>query len=139
MARNRLDRYFWEAQAHANELLDLMDVGVRDALLEPVSENWTEILRLIYDAPEPALIFLGETPSQRERRMKRMSEEDFRLLWVQARFLALEATNALETAAKIDALPLKGCRDAVRKIAQVTFRLPVSPDARQTLHLRLDE
>ena len=132
-----LDRYIWEAQAHANELLELYSLDDREQLLRQLQGDWPSLLPSLLTPPKEAFVFLGEGPTQQERRLAKLSERDQLLLWVQARFLALRSASALQTAKHV--LPGSNWtyRRAVRHFAEVVSQAPALPSPQDVALLRL--
>ena len=134
-----LDRYLWEAQAHANELLDLYGELQREAYEDRVHQMWNDILPHLLDPPKTAYVFLGEGPTPRERRLAAMPPGEGFLLWLQARHLALQATIAIELARDVAGVKGMSYRKAVRHAAQAASRFPAPPTPEALLWLRLPD
>lgn len=138
MATDRLDRYMWEAEAHANELLELFDLETRESHLPWAEEHWSQILQLVFSRPQEALIFLGEGPTARDRRLAKLEAGHDMVLWVQARFLALEAANVLRAAECAATIPQRSSyRKAVRHVAQASLSLRGQANAEEVMLLEL--
>lgn len=123
-----LDRYIWEAEAHANELLEIYDEHARHEIAEAFDEEW-ETFGASVLTPDPprlrqALVFLGEGPTARDRRLRKLDPFPARLLWVQTRVLALRSATALRQAARVADVRGKGYRQAVRHVATAISPAP---------------
>lgn len=122
MDRTSLDRYFWEAQAHANELLDLYEEEYREANLPRLEAFWLDIVAATEHDPKKALAFLSQGPTPRERALGKLDRTQAFLLWCQARYLALEAANALQIASSFETMTDRKYRLVVRHAAQVALQ-----------------
>ncbi|NEX47638.1 hypothetical protein [Pseudotabrizicola algicola] len=131
------DRYIWEAEAHANELLDVYSEDEREVLADWLERDWQTLLPQLLDPPKVAFVYLGEDPAERDRRIARLGPDDQVLLWVQARFLALRAARAMRLAQRV--LPTKGWkyRKAARHAAECVSQAPGLPSPRETATLLL--
>ena len=123
-----LDRYIWEAEAHANELLEIYDHAERHEMAELFDEEWQTfgegVLRPRPDALHQALIFLGEGPTARDRRLKKLDPVQARLLWLRARVLELRSATALHQAASVADVRGMKYRQAVRHVATAISPAP---------------
>lgn len=118
MSLSFLDRYIWEAEAHANELLELLDPDRREALADLLERHWQALLPDLLAPPKTAFVFLGEDPSRQEARLARLPARSADLLWAQARFLALRAASSLRQASVVANVKGMKYRAAVRHAAQ---------------------
>ena len=134
-----LDRYVWEAEAHVNELLDLKHLEEREALIPELYDQWPALLAMFATPDKAVLVFLGEAPTAQERRLAKLATSEQVLLWVQARYLALQAAKALRLAEDVRAVKERGMgyRQAVRHAAQATLRFQDQPSPEDLALLRL--
>jgi len=124
-----LDRYIFEAEAHANELFEYFEHETRVRIAEFFRENWAEYHLQLEYPPQAAFVFLGQNPSEQAKKLEKLEAVESALLWMQARRLAL--LSAIELRRAKDAVDVKGWgyRKAVRHVAQVASRprVPLSP------------
>lgn len=132
-----LDRYIWEAEAHANELLDLFDQDRRNQIADLLEKHWTAILPQFLEPPKAVFVFLAEGPSPRDRRLAKIPVPGQNYLWSRARFLALRATTALQQASIVANVKGKGYRAAVRHAAQAISPPRDLPGPQEIALLRL--
>lgn len=137
MLLDYFDRYIWEAEAHANELLELIDPDRRQSFVAVLIEDWDELLPQFLNPPKAAFVFLGEDPTQQERRLSRLTEAEVNLLWAQARFLALLAASSLRQAAKVATVKGMKYRAAVRHAAQASLPFQGHPTPEDIALLQL--
>lgn len=135
-----LDRYIWEAEAHANELLELLDFGRRLDLAVYLEGNWEKVLPCLLHPPKQAFVLLGEDATPQDRRLTRLraqSEAEADLLWCQARFLALRAASAMRLAQCVLPAPGTRYRKAVRNAAEAVCATPALPTPQDVALLEL--
>lgn len=135
-----LERYVWEAEAHANELLELQEYERRIDLAEYLEGNWDKVLPCLLHPPKEAFVLLGEDPTPQDRRLSRLrmrSEAEADLLWLQARFLALRAASAMQRALRVQPAPRTRYRKAVRNAAEAVCAVPALPSPWETAMLEL--
>jgi hypothetical protein len=113
-----LDRYQWEAEAHANELLELMTEDERAGLRRLWFQDLERLEALLRDPPKTAYVLLGENPSVRDRRIAKLPRGEFGILWLQARYLALRSARAMQLAARVAYVKGMKYRQSVRYVAQ---------------------
>ncbi len=129
-------RYMIETYQHANELLDLYSEGQRDILLEFLDENYPDQFLPLSDARmTSALRFLAETPSQRDRRWQKLTSQEQAHLWMDSRFLALQAANAVAISENVSMWTAGKYRKATRNIAEAVHGLHLRPTALEIAHL----
>ncbi|WP_313350497.1 hypothetical protein [Paracoccus sp. (in: a-proteobacteria)] len=136
-----LDRYIWEAEAHANELLDLLPLAERLDQLALIEEAGAQsrMLFLCQNSPKTAFVFLGEDPAARDRRMAKMSIQDRNVLFLQARYHALQAARAMRLAATVANVKGMKYRKAVRHAAEAVSQAPAPLSLRDILLLQLPD
>ena len=136
---DRMMRYLWETQAHANELLEMYDLEIREHCVPQLERNWQAFELGLLSDPKEALVFLGDGPTARHRRVGKMDPDDALHLWCKARYLALLSASTLETAlAALDVLGMP-YRKAARKGAQVALQDQVRIDPETVLLLELPD
>lgn len=134
-----VDRYLWEAEAHANELLEHYDQEARELLLRYLTDRWESILPHLQDAPKTAFVFLGEGPAAQDTRLLKLPQGQGRLLWLQARYLALESARALKIAKCVLDVTDREYRRVVRSVAQAAHKYREQPNGWDLEMLRLPD
>ena len=123
-----LDRYLWEAEAHANELLEIYDEHARHEMAVVLHEEWEtfgqDVLAPAARRLRQALVFLGEGPTARHRRLQKLDRLPARLLWCRTRVLALRSATALRQAASVADVRGMKYRQAVRHVATAISPAP---------------
>ncbi|MGR3480671.1 hypothetical protein [Salipiger marinus] len=134
-----LDRYIWEAEAHANELLEVFGYEGRKTIAAALEEDWNEFLPQFLNPPKAAFVFLGENPAARELRFQKLTGYEAVILWAQARFLALRAARSMRLAASVADVKGLSYRKAARKAAEAASRAPGLPRPRDIALLELPD
>ena len=141
MCLDHLDRYIWEIEAHANELLEYYSLEERERMLSILQTGDRELwlFDLCQDPAKEVFVFLGEDPSARNRRLAKMSSQEQKVLFVQARYHALQAARAMRFAASV--VNVKGWkyRTAARHAAEAAYQAPVPPTLWDIMLLELPD
>lgn len=141
MILDYLDRYIWEAEAHANELLELLPQSEREAHLAAIERAGAEerMLQLCQTCPKEVFVFLGEDPAARDRRLAKMTLQEQNSLFFQARYHALQAARAMRLAASVANVKGMKYRKAARHAAEAASRAPGQPTVPEILLLELPD
>lgn len=139
MILDYLDRYIWEAEAHANELLEMYCHQERLEILVLLDGHWEYLLPHLRAPSKTAFVFLGEGPTAQEKRIQKLKQDEAWILWSQARFLALQAARSMRLAATVADVKGLPYRKAVRKAAQASSQFPAPPEPGDIALLRLPE
>ncbi len=132
-----LERYLFEAEAHFDELLELVDNETQTELADALPPVWEEFLTIALDPSESVFVFLSEGPTSQQRRLQRMPNHQARSLWLQARFQAYQATTALRLTLNVARMPNRSFRKKVRQVARAASQLQDLPTAEDLVWLRL--
>ncbi|UWQ55921.1 hypothetical protein [Leisingera caerulea] len=137
-----LGRYPSEVRAIADELGDILN----NELSQQAAKRLSARGAAAYNAPsqselDAAIKFLGQSPSQRARKLKSMSPEDACTLVLHARFVGLKAAQALHFADRFEMVPGKGYRDAAVFAAREISNARFSPEPHEvaSLPMRYDD
>ncbi|WP_327209909.1 hypothetical protein [Rhizobium leguminosarum] len=124
-----LSRYGIEVGGIANELGELLrDHDLEDAAFSVLTRLGEEaVLDMAGDAQEKALKFLSRTPSQRDKAILKMGDEDAALLILRARYLGLSASRAIFFADGFEFVVGQGYRDAAENCARKALRARLYP------------
>ena len=136
-----MERYVMAARARADELLSLLDLGVRTYLQEWISQpgnfDFTEVIH----RPSPrVLTILRQTPAQDHRwiQTKDTNPGKFYREWLAARHWALASATTLEIANDLQDVPgTKPYRRAVPLAALTASKYLDHPDEDSCLFLEM--
>ncbi|MGH1416865.1 MAG: hypothetical protein ACRBB0_25500 [Pelagimonas sp.] len=132
-----LERYLFEAEAHFDELLELVDSETQQRMEHTLPKLWDDFLLVARDPPKCVFVFLSEGPTSQQRRLENLPENHRDLLWLQARFQAYQATTALRLTLDVARMPNRSYRKKVRQVAQAASQLQALPTAEDLVWLRL--
>lgn len=136
-----LDRYIWETEAHANELLELRSQSEREALLAGIERAGAgpRMLQLCQTCPKEVFVFLGEDPAARDRRLAKMTRQDQNMLFLRARYHALQAARSMRLAASVATVKGMTYRKAARHAAEAASQAPGQPTLSEIMLLALPD
>jgi len=129
-----LGRYLMEVRRVADELEELMVGPLRKAAFSVLNRVGREgLLNMDKDALEKAIRLLSQTPSQRDKTLARLDDEDAATLLLRARYLGLCSANAFDLADQFLYVPGMGYRKAAEHGVRQVLRHRLTPDMEDVL------
>lgn len=124
-----LDRYPSEVKAIADELLELLrtEQVSREARHIIDTQGDKALVRMNAEDRRLAENLLTQTPSQRTRTLKKLSQSEKALAILRARFMGLVAANVLEFADRFEMVPGMSYRRAAGFAATEAIRVTLTP------------
>lgn len=131
-------KYALQAEARADELLDLLSTEQIDLLREWLRSNLDKDLMLFILTLTPRIeAILAQTPAKDRRWQSSTSWPVLLREWLAARHWAIASARALRIAAELQDVPGLGYRQAVQHAAPVAEEFLDQPGTEELLSIRL--
>lgn len=133
-----MERYALNAEARADELLDLMSEEQIDILREWLRVNLDrELLMFIFTLSPRTEKIIAQTPAKDRAWVQKTPRPTFVREWLAARHWAIVSARALRIAAELQDVPGLGYRQAVQHAAPVADKWMDPPETEDLLSARL--
>ncbi len=128
MGQFGLGRYPAEINGLAEELDYLLDeIEVRDAGIARFEAVGDKMFAMTTEETEKALKFLAQTPSQRDKALRKLDETAAAVLILRARYLCMMSYKAMNFAEEFFYVPGKGYRSAAEYGARLAIGASFAP------------
>ena len=133
-----MQRYALNAEARADELLDLMSEEQTDILREWLRVNLDRDLLMFIVTLSPKIEkIIAQTPAKDRAWVQKTARPTFVREWLAARHWAIVSARALRIAAELQDVPGLGYRQAVQHAAPVADKWMDQPEIEDLLTARL--
>ena len=131
-----LYHYVAMSEHYLDEIYQLLTEDEREAAARLLEERQQSILDFGDARLSSLFVFLGKTDKNRRAQFSKLAGTERLIWWLQARFLALRATNALKIADSVAWVEGYGYRKAFRSAAEQAHRQRLSTTAEELVFYR---